>query len=636
MKAPTPIMAAVHPMGWVFSLVILFSAAMNLDAREVRNVILFIGDGMGSEHIRAAELGSGSNFQFRSFPSVASFATRSADSRITDSAAASTAFATGRKVNNGVISMALPGTGAALQTVLEYFKSKGKRTGLITTSFLTDATPAAFAAHEISRLNRDPIASDYLTTSRPDLLLGGGGEGLTAARAAAAGYQVVSNRLQLASLSSSTPGPICGIFGTQALPYEYDGLGDFPHLTEMLASALKILEDAPAGFFLMVEGGLIDRASHLNDLERCLPEVVELSRAVDHARAWAQGRSDTLILVVADHETGGLKIVAASGNGAWPTVTWTTTGHTETQVEAYAWGALSEQVVGIVDNTQIHGVMRSEVPAWHSRSLQAGTLVWGHSLGAPGGTPLAGDYDGDGQAELAVYQNANGRWFIQNRAGTLLLWGTPWGYQDTLPVSGDYDGDGRDDLAIYDPVKGHWYIRSVNGAVLAWQINWGYPHTRPVMGDYDGDGIHDLAILDERQGHWFIRGLNGTVLAWRIQWGFAGGIPVPGDYDGDGRDDLAIYDPVSNRWYIRQVDKDILAWGLSWGYAGVVPVPGDYDGNGRADLMVYDPRRGLWYGRSRGGQVLAWAQPWGYSPALPVPGDLDGDGRSDLTVAEMP
>lgn len=614
-------------------LLILFASAQG---REIRNVILLVGDGMGAEHVRAAEYWSGSNFLFRSLPSRANITTHSANSPITDSAASSTAFATGQKVNNGVISVAIPGSGANLTTLLEVFKSRGKRSGLITTTFLTDATPAAFGAHESSRVNLDAVAGDYLNSSRPDLLLGGGGRGLTVARALAAGYHVVTNRAQLMSLSAASSLPIAGLFGDGRMPYEHDGLGSLPHLSDMLAQALLLLENSPNGFFLLVEGGLIDRAAETNDLARCLPEVLEFSRSVDRAVAWAQGRTDTLIMVLADHETGGLKVLADNGTGVLPTVTWSTRGHTANPVTIYASGALAEPVVNVTDNTGVHAVPIAKVPAWYSYSVLNRVLIWADNLGLAGATAVPGDYDGDSLNDLAVYHAASGKWFIRTATGNVLAWALGWGFAGTVPVAGDYNGDGISDLAVYHPASGEWYIWSLDGRVLVWGLGWGYAAAVPVPGDYDGDGQSDLAVYDSTTGSWFIRTLGGAILAWRARWGYPDASPVSGDYDGDGRDDLAVYDQLRGTWYVRRLDGTGLAWNSDWGYAEAVPVSGDYDGDGASDLMVYDASRGAWYGRSLGGPVLAWDLRWGYPGTTPLPGDMDGDGYSDLTVVEMP
>jgi len=141
-----------------------------------------IGDGMGFEHVKAGGMylnGAPGTLCFESLPHQAQVMTRSANNSVTDSAAAGTAMATGNKVNNGVISMAYPGDGRELQTLLELYKARGTRTGLVTVDPVTGATPAAFGAHEPSRDNKSQIAADLLNQTRPNILLGGGGNSMT-------------------------------------------------------------------------------------------------------------------------------------------------------------------------------------------------------------------------------------------------------------------------------------------------------------------------------------------------------------------------------------------------------------------------------------------------------------------------
>jgi hypothetical protein len=145
------------------------------------------------------------------------------------------------------------------------------------------------------------------------------------------------------------------------MPYEYDGLGDKPHLSEMTATALDILDKDTDGFFLMVEGGKIDEACHSNDLERAVGEVVEFSNAVQVAIDWviARGETDYLILVAADHETGGLTVLQNNGQYQYPSVSWTTTGHTATNVRVFALGVNSDMISGIMNNTDMFAVVTS-------------------------------------------------------------------------------------------------------------------------------------------------------------------------------------------------------------------------------------------------------------------------------------
>ena len=317
------------------------------------NIIMFIGDGMGPEHVKAASIysyGTESGMFFQSFPVASNITTFCADNAVTDSAAAATAIATGHKVNYAVVSAALPGDGSELETILEYYKARGKSTGLVTTTYITHATPAAFGAHEPSRNNYSNIASDLLTGSKPDILFGGASY-VTPTAAANAGYDVVTDLAQLMAINADSATMVSGQFGSGYLPYEYDWLGTLPHLSNMVSVGLDILDKDPDGFFLMVEGGRIDHASHSNDIIRTIYETVEFENSIRVAYQWAMDHPDTLIVVTADHETGGLTVTGNNGIGNLPSVTWSTTGHTATDVPVYAWGAGSAIIANVTDNT---------------------------------------------------------------------------------------------------------------------------------------------------------------------------------------------------------------------------------------------------------------------------------------------
>ncbi|HDZ20617.1 hypothetical protein LCGC14_0692580 [marine sediment metagenome] len=346
----------------LFMLLLLCVTAPVASAQPT-NVIFFIGDGMAPAQVEAAGMFAGGPMSFESFANQGVVTTYSANSSVTDSAAAGTALATGVKVNNGVISMAYPGDGSDLQTLLEHFQGLGRSTGLVTTTYMTHATPAAFGAHEPSRNNLSQIAGDYLNQTQPNVLLGGGGNGMLPAAATGAGYTVVTDAAGLAGLDTEATTYVSGQFGSSHLPYEYDGLGALPHLSEMTTTALNILDNNAGGFFLMVEGGRIDHAGHNNDIQRNIRETVEFSNAVQEAIDWATGRTDTLIVVTADHETGGLTVLADNGAGNAPTVSWSTTGHTATNVPVYAWGVNAALISPVMDNTDFWEVMTVPEPA---------------------------------------------------------------------------------------------------------------------------------------------------------------------------------------------------------------------------------------------------------------------------------
>lgn len=359
-----------------------------------RNVILLIGDGMGFEHVKAGSLyatGREDGLFLQSLPYKAQARTISVPPvdlkpgrvHVTDSAAAATALATGHKVYNGVVSVAMPGDGQPYKTVLESFAASGKKTGLVTTDSIAGATPAGFGAHSSGRGNGTEIIDCYLKTVRPDVLLGGGYSTkdfvLTAAMVQAAGYKAVTNSGELAAVHPDQCIRLFGVFGKGTIPFQADKIAAatqpakadllrMPGLPQMATVALATLSHEKKGFFLMIEGALIDKAAHKNDLERCVPEVVEFDKTVKAVIAWARHHKDTLVLVTADHATGGLHVVKSCGKGQMPEVTWSTGGHTGANVPVYAWGAGGKQVRGILDNTDIYRLMMgtykaSAVPA---------------------------------------------------------------------------------------------------------------------------------------------------------------------------------------------------------------------------------------------------------------------------------
>jgi len=368
-RGALPQRISVAVMSW-FVLLVLVSPNTSgriLRSRsvEAKHIILLIGDGMGFEHVKATGMyltGSEGTLSFESFPHLGEITTYCANDPLTDSAAAATAIATGRKVNKQVVSMAFPGDGSELETILEYLGQRGYRTGLVATIAATDATPAAFGAHEPDRYNLEQIADDYYFQTRPNVLFGGGDNGMTVAESVAAGYEVVTDVLGLQALDTDVVSMANGLFGTVQLPYEYDGdFATVPHLTEMTAVALDILDHDPDGFFLMTEGALIDKAAHANHIQRAIYETIEFDNMVQLVTDWATGRDDTLVIVTADHETGGLSVTQNNGQGNWPDVTWSTGGHTDVNVPIYAFGAGAELIDGVMDNTDVFGVMQFAV-----------------------------------------------------------------------------------------------------------------------------------------------------------------------------------------------------------------------------------------------------------------------------------
>jgi len=346
---------------FIFSVLFVLTLISYTFAAPPKNIIFFIGDGMGFEQVKAAGIyknGTPGTLCFESFPYQAEVTTYSANSSVTDSAAAGTALATGHKVNNSVVSMAIPGDSSELQTLLEYAQNQNKSVGLVTTTYIAHATPACFAAHETSRSNYSQIINDYLTQTTPNILFGGAAY-IDETDANTAGYTVVTNLAEMLSLDTNSVSYISGQFAGE-IPYEYDGVGSLPTLAEMTETALDILCNDPNGFFVMVEGGKIDWAGHSNHIQRNVFETIGFANSVQKAINWASSRKDTLILVTADHETGGLLVAANNGQGQFPDVTWSTTGHTDANVPACAWGINSWLVNGFMDNTDFFDLVISD------------------------------------------------------------------------------------------------------------------------------------------------------------------------------------------------------------------------------------------------------------------------------------
>jgi alkaline phosphatase len=279
-----------------------------------RSVILMIPDGCGPAAITLARLVSGRPLVLDSLL-VGAVETHSADSHVTDSAASGTAYASGVKTRNRMLGV--DPDERPLGTLLEAAATRGMATGLVTTADLTDATPAAFAAHVARRTLQDSIAVQLLD-HRVDVLLGGGwrhwrpgaqggsrhdGRDLPAELRARGGTVVGSP----AELARARAVPLLGLFGTDqfAFDIERDTLRE-PSLTAMTAKALELVGRSPRGFFLMIEGGRIDDAAHDDDPATLAREVLAYDRALATALAFARRDGRTLVISVADHETGGL------------------------------------------------------------------------------------------------------------------------------------------------------------------------------------------------------------------------------------------------------------------------------------------------------------------------------------------
>ncbi|ALC92639.1 alkaline phosphatase [Bacillus sp. FJAT-18017] len=273
---------------------------------KVKNVIFMVPDGYSASYATNYRWFKGKESQMDSIL-VGMHRTYSANSEVTDSAAAGTAMATGVKTNNGMISTTPDGK--EVKTILETVEEKGKATGLVATSTITHATPAVFASHVPSRADEAAIAPQLIENG-VDVILGGGKKYFPDALLADAredGYKVVADRNGLAGASKSNK--LIGLFADDALAPEIDrDATNQPSLAEMTDSALKVLKKDKDGFFLMVEGSQIDWAGHDHDAAWAMNDVKAFEEAVAKALAFAKKDKHTLVVIAGDHDTGGMSV----------------------------------------------------------------------------------------------------------------------------------------------------------------------------------------------------------------------------------------------------------------------------------------------------------------------------------------
>ena len=306
---------------------------------EANNVILLIGDGMGFNHIAAASyLGDVAMDLFEYGGSVTN---RSLSSKVTDSAAAATAMATGVKTVNAMISF----SGLKKVTNLgELVKQNNKKLGVISTKSVTDATPAAFTAHNFLRINQRAIAIEQIRYTIATLF--GEGRKDFDPHASAKRGQGVSIHIGFAN----TKAKAFAIFDEVEPDSEHN-------LAALTAVALEMLQNED-GFFLMVEGSKIDSHSHANDMEKMLAEFWAFNAAVLVALDFAADNPDTTVIVTADHETGGLTLPEVLSEAAINDDCFTRGGHSGANVPFFAYGPGADQIPATIDNTDIFHIIK--------------------------------------------------------------------------------------------------------------------------------------------------------------------------------------------------------------------------------------------------------------------------------------
>lgn len=316
------------------------------------NVILMIGDGMSTPQIYAAMLALDRPLSFERFPYTGLVKTYSDNKRITDSAAGGTAIAIGKKTNNGFIGMTPDSV--AQPSMLDLMHDSGKKTGVVVTCSLTHATPASFIAKNPSRNNNYEIAEYIAGNERVDFMAGGGRKYFFNRKDSvdlrpvmeANGWSIYDNLADVSLASQKI-----AVMVADKHPDTFPNRGDF--LPDAIDTALSFLSSNGNGFFLMVEGSQIDFAAHANDSTYLVNEMDDFDHAISRVLRFAENDGNTLVLVTADHETGGLTMIDPEGKYTNVCYRFSTRSHSPLMVPIFAYGPGACNFSGIIDNTDI-------------------------------------------------------------------------------------------------------------------------------------------------------------------------------------------------------------------------------------------------------------------------------------------
>lgn len=337
----------------IFLSTITFAENPNLP----KNIIIMIGDGMGISQVSASVL-TNANSAFRRFSITGFSITCSADKLITDSAAGATALACGERTKNGAIGV--DEMGKSILSLFELAKQKKRSTGVVVTSEVTNATPAAFLGHTTDRHNDELLAKQF-TSLETDIVVGGGKRYFIPetsggkrkdnvdllAKLHENGYAVLND---FESLTKSDSKKFYALLENEALkPAEKRDYS----LSDLTKKALHSLSQNENGFVLMVEGSQIDNGGHDNNQEQLVNELTDFERAIETVLDFAETNKETLVLVTGDHETGGTAITGGEIGGENLKIDFTAKSHTAVMVGVFAYGPQCEMFSGINENYRL-------------------------------------------------------------------------------------------------------------------------------------------------------------------------------------------------------------------------------------------------------------------------------------------
>jgi alkaline phosphatase len=334
------------------------------------NIILLIGDGMGVSQLSSAYYFGDDEPNFSKFPIVGLSRTSSSSHKITDSAAGATAFASGIKTYNAAIGVDADTN--AVPTIVEQLSAKGWNTGVIATSSVTHATPACFYAHTALRSMQEEIARQ-MTYSELDFVAAGGykwflnrADSVNYLDSLTANGFVVDTTSINTILGNGDKKPVY-LLAADEMPTINQGRGSF--LLDATNKAIAHLSAKPEPFMLMIEGSQIDWGGHANDADYLITELLDFDKTVGVVFDYAKEQGNTLVIITADHETGGFTLAGERKTKAYRQVyndynsiapSFSTSGHSAAMVPVLAFGPGSENFMGIYQNTHIYtGMMQA-------------------------------------------------------------------------------------------------------------------------------------------------------------------------------------------------------------------------------------------------------------------------------------
>ena len=333
-------------------------SSLSSEVKKPKNIILLIGDGMGLSQVSSAIYYKNGKPNFERFHTIGLSKTSSASDLVTDSAAGATVFSTGEKTYNGAIAVSMDTI--PLPTIVEQLSKRGLATGIIATSSIQHATPASFYAHVKSRRLYEDI-TEFAPNSGVNFFAGGGlkffnqrkdgKDLLTVMRNN--GYEVITDQLPI---SPSEKNELI-LLAENGMPKMSEGRGDFlPNATKL---ALEKLSKTEKGFFLMVEGSQIDWGGHDNDADYLIQELLDFDKTLGVALDFSKQNGETLVIVTADHETGGFTLASDGKDYNKIKPSFSTTGHSGSMVPVFAEGPGASLFNGIYESNEIyHKMMR--------------------------------------------------------------------------------------------------------------------------------------------------------------------------------------------------------------------------------------------------------------------------------------